>query len=119
MVRLYQLSAALLLLPLCSWSFSPSSSRSHSRSRSPFLSSPFTTHLEAATTISIDPSDVLAVPEPPVSLASIDNPKVGVLLLNLGGPETGDDVEGTFESTTQKAGRLEAPVDLSQSFWDQ
>lgn len=24
-----------------------------------------------------------------------DSPKVGVLLLNLGGPETGDDVEGT------------------------
>jgi hypothetical protein len=94
MVRLSQLSAALLLLPQCTLSFLPSSSRSHSHSRSPFVSSPLT-HLEAATTISIDPSDVLAVPQPPVSLASIDNPKVGVLLLNLGGPETGDDVEGT------------------------
>jgi hypothetical protein len=26
---------------------------------------------------------------------SDDNPRIGVLLLNLGGPETGDDVEGT------------------------
>lgn len=26
----------------------------------------------------------------------VDTPKVGVLLLNLGGPETGDDVEGMF-----------------------
>ncbi len=28
------------------------------------------------------------------SLADITDPKVGVLLLNLGGPETGEDVEG-------------------------
>lgn len=28
-------------------------------------------------------------------LSTLDAPKVGVLLLNLGGPETGNDVEGT------------------------
>jgi hypothetical protein len=100
MVRLNHISAVLLLLPQCCWSFLPSSSRSHSRS-SPFVSSQSQsafTHLhQAATSISIDASDVLAVPEqPPVSLSAIDNPKVGVLLLNLGGPETGDDVEGTY-----------------------
>lgn len=95
MVRLNQISAVLLLLPQCCWSFLSSGSRSHSPST--FISPPLT-HLSAATTITIDPSDALDVPAaPPVELSSIDTPKVGVLLLNLGGPETGDDVEGTFQ----------------------
>jgi hypothetical protein len=87
MVRVSQLSAALLLLPQCCWTFLSSSSRS--RSSLPF------THLQAATGITIDPSNVLSAPEPQMQVSSIDAPKVGVLLLNLGGPETGDDVEGT------------------------
>jgi hypothetical protein len=89
MMRLSHLSLALLLLPQCCWGFLSSSSRSLS-----FVSSPSTSNrLQAATAITIGQSDVLAVPQDQSS--SIDTPKVGVLLLNLGGPETGDDVEGT------------------------
>lgn len=51
------------------------------RSRGPFLTS-----LPAATTVPMDA---------PVSFSDEeDSPRVGVLMLNLGGPETGDDVEG-------------------------
>mmetsp|Transcript_20894 Transcript_20894/g.42184 ORF Transcript_20894/g.42184 Transcript_20894/m.42184 type:complete len:515 (-) Transcript_20894:151-1695(-) len=54
--------------------------------------------LSAATAMSLDKQNTL----PPYpwneatgsSLADITDPKVGVLLLNLGGPETGEDVEG-------------------------
>ena len=67
----------LLLLRKCS-SFSTSSVL---QSRGPFV-----TCLPAATAIPV---------EAPVSLADDDDtPRVGVLMLNLGGPETGDDVEG-------------------------
>lgn len=48
------------------------------------------TLLQAATGIPFDgPATELAVEDE-------DSPNVGVLLLNLGGPETGEDVEGTF-----------------------
>lgn len=48
--------------------------------------------LKAATAIPIDaPGDAELV-------SSEKKPKIGVLLLNLGGPETGDDVEGMLVS---------------------
>jgi hypothetical protein len=46
------------------------------------------------------------------------NPKVGVLLLNLGGPETGDDVEGAFAVSPSPVERREMtdyPLLLSSS----
>jgi hypothetical protein len=46
-----------------------------------------TTKLAAATALPL---------EGVVTIAKEEEPKVGVLLLNLGGPETGDDVEGVF-----------------------
>ena len=48
--------------------------------------------LNAATTFPMD-IPTFEVNSPPAA-ASPSQPKVGVLLLNLGGPETGDDVEG-------------------------
>ena len=48
-----------------------------------------TTKLNAATAL---PIDTPFVGIDPIELD--DEPRVGVLLLNLGGPETGDDVEG-------------------------
>lgn len=52
----------------------------------------FTTRMDAATTLSLDGSNKSS------SVATVadipGDPKVGVLLLNLGGPETGKDVEG-------------------------
>lgn len=51
-------------------------------------SSPPITKLAAATTLSLD------TPLDDSPAGAKDTPKVGVLLLNLGGPETGDDVEG-------------------------
>ena len=44
-----------------------------------------TTQIEAATALPLESS---------ISFATEKEPNVGVLLLNLGGPETGDDVEG-------------------------
>ena len=50
----------------------------------------------ARTTIAItELSAATALPlQETVEVAADEEPKVGVLLLNLGGPETGDDVEG-------------------------
>ena len=57
-------------------SFSPSSARRHRK-----------TALSVASSLPLPPQNGASV---------VDNtPKVGVLLLNLGGPETGDDVEGS------------------------
>ena len=71
-------SFSFLLLLRSSSSFSASDLL---RPRGPFLTS-----LPAATTVPMDA---------PVSFADEeDPPRVGVLMLNLGGPETGDDVEG-------------------------
>lgn len=67
-----------------------SSTRTRSGSRS---------KLDAATVLSLD-EDTLARSswdEPSGGMvADIKDPKVGVLLLNLGGPETGEDVEGEY-----------------------
>jgi hypothetical protein len=52
---------------------------------------PSRTHLatlEAATALPVE--NFAAAP------GEVEDSKVGVLLLNLGGPETGDDVEGTY-----------------------
>jgi ferrochelatase len=46
-----------------------------------------TTQIEAATAFDLSQNNV-------ISPSQIKDPKVGVLLLNLGGPETGEDVEG-------------------------
>jgi hypothetical protein len=46
------------------------------------------TKLNAATALPID------TPFVGIDPIELDEPRVGVLLLNLGGPETGDDVEG-------------------------
>ena len=52
---------------------------------------PTNTHLQAATGISLGDANMLQ-PEP----AQVqEDAKVGVLFLNLGGPTTGEDVEGT------------------------
>ena len=51
------------------------------------MSSRKPTKIEAATALPIDTS---------VTTSKDEEPKVGVLMLNLGGPETGDDVEGTL-----------------------
>ena len=48
-----------------------------------------TTKLQAATAFPVD-TPFVGTP----SLEVEDEPRLGVLLLNLGGPETGDDVEG-------------------------
>jgi hypothetical protein len=48
-----------------------------------------TTKLQAATAFPVD-TPFVGTP----SLDVEDEPRLGVLLLNLGGPETGDDVEG-------------------------
>jgi hypothetical protein len=53
---------------------------------SPLASTP--TRLAAATALSLEGA---------VATTKVEEPKVGVLLLNLGGPETGDDVEGVFQ----------------------
>ena len=56
------------------------------------VSAPGSTQLHAATSLPLGGT---------ASLAVDDEPKVGVLLLNLGGPETGDDVEGKADSWHQ------------------
>lgn len=53
--------------------------------------------LEAATVLSLDNDSSISWSESAnneMSMADMKDPKVGVLLLNLGGPETGEDVEG-------------------------
>ena len=52
-----------------------------------------TTELRAATGIALPSSPSVVVSPKPVE---VDRSGVGVLFLNLGGPTTGDDVEGTF-----------------------
>eukprot|EP00581_Thalassiosira_minuscula_P016179 CAMPEP_0183732216 /NCGR_PEP_ID=MMETSP0737-20130205/37830_1 /TAXON_ID=385413 /ORGANISM="Thalassiosira miniscula, Strain CCMP1093" /LENGTH=470 /DNA_ID=CAMNT_0025965159 /DNA_START=23 /DNA_END=1435 /DNA_ORIENTATION=+ len=58
------------------------------------------TKLDAATALDLGNDSLSSTPwggindDEAVSLADIQDPKVGVLLLNLGGPETGEDVEG-------------------------
>mmetsp|Transcript_30975 Transcript_30975/g.56157 ORF Transcript_30975/g.56157 Transcript_30975/m.56157 type:complete len:476 (+) Transcript_30975:108-1535(+) len=57
------------------------------------------TKIEAATALNLDNDSISSTPwngsnDEAVSLADMKDPKVGVLLLNLGGPETGKDVEG-------------------------
>jgi hypothetical protein len=76
--------ALSLSLRLCD-GFSVSSSQP---SFNHHLGSSTTTRLGAATAL---PLDVLS----PVTEEANDD-KIGVLLLNLGGPETGEDVEGSF-----------------------
>lgn len=49
------------------------------------------TVLQAATSL---PLESFSAPLPEESASAADTPKVGVLLLNLGGPEKADDVEG-------------------------
>jgi hypothetical protein len=66
---------------------SPSSSSASSSQQSLNLGSS-TTRLGAATALSLDVV-------PPVTPEANDE-KIGVLLLNLGGPETGEDVEGAL-----------------------
>lgn len=61
--------------------------------------SQFKTKLEAATALNLGNDSMISTPwsgasNDAVSMADIKDPKVGVLLLNLGGPETGEDVEG-------------------------
>ena len=55
-----------------------------------------TTKLDTASVLTLD--DDVSFRKPAVSSAAtasdLKDPKVGVLLLNLGGPETGEDVEG-------------------------
>ena len=53
--------------------------------------------LEAATALSLDNESISTTPwsqNNGVTMEDIKDPKIGVLLLNLGGPETGEDVEG-------------------------
>ena len=52
------------------------------------------TPLRAATGIPLSPGTSAPSGPSVSSSGSADEPRVGVLLLNLGGPETGDDVEG-------------------------
>eukprot|EP00585_Thalassiosira_rotula_P005036 CAMPEP_0196151496 /NCGR_PEP_ID=MMETSP0910-20130528/33766_1 /TAXON_ID=49265 /ORGANISM="Thalassiosira rotula, Strain GSO102" /LENGTH=475 /DNA_ID=CAMNT_0041414877 /DNA_START=73 /DNA_END=1500 /DNA_ORIENTATION=+ len=57
------------------------------------------TKLEVATGLDFGNDSILPTPwgesnTDSISLADMEDPKVGVLLLNLGGPETGKDVEG-------------------------
>jgi hypothetical protein len=59
-----------------------------------------TTRLGAATAL---PLDVV----PPVAAEAIDE-KIGVLLLNLGGPETGEDVEGSLIVSVRKLSSIDA-----------
>jgi len=70
----------LLLLPL-SWSFMVS----RFPQRRNFLADH--SQLSVAVPMETTPGAAVVADEP-------EDPKLGVLLLNLGGPETGDDVEG-------------------------
>lgn len=68
------------------------------------------TRLEAATALPVDNS--VAVPR------EAEETKVGVLLLNLGGPETGDDVEGTYLASKlyfEELYHISNPVSLQNS----
>lgn len=59
------------------------------------IKSQSTTKLQVATGLSFDNDSMWGGSEnDAISLADMKDPKVGVLLLNLGGPETGEDVEG-------------------------
>lgn len=80
-MRPQHLAFLVLFVPFC-WSFSSSFVGVQ---RQPFG----TTGLKAATGIPLDSpcSDFAETVE--------EKPSVGILLLNLGGPETGEDVEGT------------------------
>lgn len=73
-----------LFTPLC-WCFSPLNLEISKRRTQPCC-----TPLQAATGIPVD-GPVPVVPD----AVEEDKPSVGVLLLNLGGPETSADVEGT------------------------
>lgn len=64
------------------------------------------TALRIASTISLDFPG-----EPVKNNNKVDTPKVGVLLLNLGGPETGDDVEG--KPTRQDIETLKSTVGIN------
>ena len=57
------------------------------------------TKLDTATALSLEGDKLLPSTwgEVDETLAEIKDPKVGVLLLNLGGPETGEDVEGVLK----------------------
>ena len=63
------------------------------------LSNRFDSRLEVATTAPLEVASTVAVDAtqdlPNAAAAEEEETKVGVLLLNLGGPETGEDVEGT------------------------
>ena len=95
--RRFTVMHRLFLFSICSIFFhvqvSGFSVSTQSRCRTwpvPFTSS----RLKAATTLPLE-ADGVPAPEPAVTKKQ--SSKVGVLLLNLGGPETGDDVEGAFE----------------------
>lgn len=82
MATIFQYTLVSLLLHSCTgFSVNPKSGISS-------LSS-VPTKLAAATALPLELSPAVSEEE---------EPKVGVLLLNLGGPETGDDVEGVFQS---------------------
>jgi hypothetical protein len=54
--------------------------------------------LKAATSLPLESSFV----EASTTLQLNESPRIGVLLLNLGGPETGDDVEGKVTTNIEK-----------------
>jgi hypothetical protein len=60
-----------------------------------------TTRLGAATALPLD----VAVPQ---VTAEANDEKIGVLLLNLGGPETGEDVEGSLIVSIRKLSEIDA-----------
>ena len=55
----------------------------------------YSTALYAATSLSF-PNESSGTQSSSPTTATSTEPKIGVLLLNLGGPETGDDVEGVL-----------------------
>ena len=88
MFPLIQLAFLFSLLVHACWSFSVGPEGGTPTSASP------TTKLAAATALPLGE---------PVTTPKEEESKFGVLLLNLGGPETGDDVEGVFQ---QRVGLL-------------
>jgi hypothetical protein len=66
------------------------------------LGSSTTTRLGAATALPLD------VAPPVTAEAEANDEKIGVLLLNLGGPETGEDVEGSLIVSIRKLSAIDA-----------
>ena len=81
MIRLDKCYVLLLLLFRLGWSFTVTKLPQRTSFRSDHI------RLSVAVPMETPPSSAVVADEP-------ETPKVGVLLLNLGGPETGDDVEG-------------------------